>query len=152
MHPIIQTGIKLVSLYLMIDVTEDNLLKEVEIKTSRSGGKGGQNVNKVSSKVEMKFDLLSSALFDNDTKSYLLSRLANRLSSDNCIRVVSQEERSQYLNKQNALTKLHAILVKALQKDKPRKASKPKAAAIEKRLRDKQRKAEKKILRRNDFT
>ena len=84
----------------MMEFTEDSLLKEVEIKTSRSGGKGGQNVNKVSSKVEMKFDLQSSELFDDDTKAYLIGRLANRLSADNCIRIVSQQERSQYLNKQ----------------------------------------------------
>ena len=141
------------SLYLKtMEFTEDSLLKEVEIKTSRSGGKGGQNVNKVSSRVEIKFDLDSSALFDDDTKRYLLGRLANRLSADNCIRVVSQEERSQYLNKQNAVKKLYAILIKALQKDKPRKASKPKRAAIEKRLKDKQIKAQKKILRRNNFS
>lgn len=131
--------------------TEDDLVNEVIFKASRSGGKGGQNVNKVASKVEIKFDVRASSLFDEDEKQLLLTRLASRLSSDHSIRVVSQESRSQLLNKQTAIKKLHIILSRALHVDKLRKATKPKGPDIEKRLKMKQLIAKKKIMRRRDF-
>ncbi|HXH99000.1 MAG TPA: aminoacyl-tRNA hydrolase [Sphingobacteriaceae bacterium] len=134
-----------------MEFTEDDLIKEVVFKTSRSGGKGGQNVNKVASKVEINFNVQSSELFSEDEKKLLLSRFANRLSVHNSIRVVSQEDRSQLSNKHTAIKKLYFILSRALQVDIPRKVTKPKKSVIEKRLKLKQQIAEKKIRRRRDF-
>lgn len=134
-----------------MELTEEGLLNEVVFKASRSGGSGGQHVNKVSSKVEVKFDVWASALFTEDEKSRLLKRLAGRLSADHCIRIVSQESRSQLSNKHATLRKLLAILAGALKQEKPRKATKPKRAAIEKRLKEKQLVAQKKIARQKYF-
>jgi len=134
-----------------MELTEEGLSNEVVFKASRSGGSGGQNVNKVSTKVEVKFDIQASALLSENEKRLILTRLANRLSTDNTIRVVSQEARSQLANKQTTLRKLYTILQNALKQDKPRKATKPKRSAIEKRLKEKQLIAQKKITRRRDF-
>jgi ribosome-associated protein len=134
-----------------MEFTEEDLLKEVVFKTSRSGGSGGQNVNKVATKVEVKFDIQASALFNEDEKALIRERLSSRLSADNSIRVVSQEARSQLANKQTTLLKLYNILTNALRQDKPRKPTKPKRSAVEKRLKEKQLIAQKKITRRRDF-
>ena len=134
-----------------MELTEDGLLNEVVFKASRSSGSGGQNVNKVSTKVEVKFDINTSALFNDEEKELILNRLAHRVSADKSIRVISQESRSQLANKQLAVRKLYLILKNALKQDKPRKATKPKRSAIEKRLREKQLVAQKKITRRRDF-
>lgn len=134
-----------------MEFTEEDLLKEVVFKTSRSGGSGGQNVNKVATKVEVKFDIQASGLFNEDEKALIRERLSSRLSADNNIRVVSQEARSQLANKQTTLRKLYNILSNALKRDKPRKPTKPKRSAVEKRLKEKQLIAQKKITRRRDF-
>ncbi|HEY1023739.1 MAG TPA: alternative ribosome rescue aminoacyl-tRNA hydrolase ArfB [Sphingobacteriaceae bacterium] len=129
----------------------ESLAGEVGFKASRSGGKGGQNVNKVASKAELKFDIRASLLFSDDEKKLLLSRLSHRLIGDRVIRVVSEEERSQLLNREKALSKLYLILKRALHQEKPRKATRPKKAAVEQRLKEKRLMAEKKIHRRKDY-
>lgn len=135
----------------MKEFSETNLAAEVEFKATRSGGKGGQHVNKVSSRVELKFDISGSQLFTEDQKALLLTKLAHRINADNTIRVVSDEERSQLMNKERALHKLYSILKKGLYQEKVRKATKPKKSSIERRLKQKQLQAEKKINRRRDF-
>lgn len=135
----------------MKEFSETNLAAEVEFKATRSGGKGGQHVNKVSSRVELKFDIPGSQLFTEDQKALLLTKLAHRINADNTIRVVSDEERSQLMNKERALHKLYIILRKGLYQEKVRKATKPKKSSIERRLKQKQLQAEKKINRRRDF-
>ena len=127
--------------------TKTNLQTNVHYKTSRSGGKGGQNVNKVSSKVELLFSISDSTLFTDDEKLLLNTKLQSRLNKDGFLQVVCDEERSQYLNKETALNKLNDILVKALHQPKKRKASKPSKAAKAARLDDKRRAALKKISR-----
>lgn len=131
--------------------SEETLAGEVRFKASRSGGKGGQNVNKVSSKVELRFDVQGSKLFTPEEKLRLLSKLSHRLSPDHEIRVVCEEERSQLLNREKALHKLYLLLQKGLHQEKPRKATKPRKSAIEQRLREKRLLAEKKISRRRDL-
>jgi ribosome-associated protein len=133
-------------------ISKEALLKEVSFKTSRSGGKGGQNVNKVSSKVELNFAIERSALFSDEQKQQLASKLSKRINSEGILQVITEEERSQYLNKERSLEKLIILLGHALHKPKLRKATKPKKSAVEKRLKNKQQNALKKINRRGlDF-
>jgi ribosome-associated protein len=129
-------------------ISREELLKEVRFKTSRSGGKGGQNVNKVSSKVELDFDILHSNLLSDQQKQLLTEKLRNRISSEGILQVITEEERSQFLNKERSLQKLIILLGKALHQPKLRKATKPKKSAIEKRLKNKLQTAMKKINRR----
>ncbi|HEY1006716.1 MAG TPA: alternative ribosome rescue aminoacyl-tRNA hydrolase ArfB [Sphingobacteriaceae bacterium] len=133
------------------EFTIPQLAAEAEFRMSRSGGKGGQHVNKVSSRVELKFNIRTSGLFSPEEKELLLQKLSARLHGDCCIRVVSEEERSQLMNKQRALAKLFAILRNGLFREKERKPTKPGKAAVEKRLRRKLQQAEKKISRRKDY-
>ena len=117
--------------------TKNELLKEVIFKTSRSGGKGGQNVNKVSSKVEIVFNVYNSLLFSDEQKALLSEKLANRLDSEGNLHIVSQEDRSQLLNKQRSILKLIALLNHSLHVQKKRKPTKIPKAAIQKRLKEK---------------
>jgi ribosome-associated protein len=134
-----------------MNFTKADLQKEVTYKTSRSGGKGGQNVNKVSSKVELLFDVAQSTLFTDDEKTLMLSRLQSRLNKDGYVQVICEEERSQYLNKEKALEKLHLILTRALYQPKKRKATKPTKAMIAARLANKKLLAAKKENRKKNF-
>ncbi len=117
--------------------TREELLKEITFKTSRSGGKGGQNVNKVSSKVEVIFNMQNSLLFTPEEQQLLNEKLAKRLDLEGNLHIVSQEDRSQLLNKQQAILKLLTILTRALQVQKKRKPTKIPKAIIEKRLANK---------------
>jgi len=134
-----------------MNFTKDELQKEVTYKTSRSGGKGGQNVNKVSSKVELLFDINQSILFTDEQKTLLQSKLQTRLNKDGYLQVMCEEERSQYLNKKKALEKLQLILTHALHQPKSRKATKPSKAMIEARLANKKLQSAKKASRKGGF-
>lgn len=113
------------------------LLKEVNFKTSRSGGKGGQNVNKVSSKVELIFHIANSLLFSEEQKMLLHEKLATRLDTAGFLHIVSQEDRSQLLNKQRTVLKLMNLLTKSLHIQEKRKPTKIPRGVIEKRLNNK---------------
>ncbi|HVV56425.1 MAG TPA: alternative ribosome rescue aminoacyl-tRNA hydrolase ArfB [Mucilaginibacter sp.] len=134
-----------------MNFSKADLQKEVVYKASRSGGKGGQNVNKVSTKMELLFDVAKSALFSDEEKNRILNKLQSRLTRDGFLQVVSQEERGQYLNKEKALEKLLVILTKALHQRKTRKATKPGKAAIAARLENKKIQSAKKESRRKGF-
>ncbi|GAB2684404.1 alternative ribosome rescue aminoacyl-tRNA hydrolase ArfB [Mucilaginibacter koreensis] len=127
------------------------LQKEITYKTSRSGGKGGQNVNKVASKVELLFSITQSTLFDDRDKEWLLQQLATRINAGGNLQVICDEERSQYLNKQKALDRLYVLLTKALYRPKVRKATKPSKAAKARRVEQKRVNAVKKQLRKANF-
>nr|WP_121273746.1 alternative ribosome rescue aminoacyl-tRNA hydrolase ArfB [Pedobacter schmidteae] len=131
----------------MIPVKED-ILKVVTFKTSRSGGKGGQNVNKVSSKVELIFNITDAPFFSSEERALLIERLANRLDQDGNLHVVSQEDRSQLLNKEKTIAKLLALLKSGLHVQKKRKPTKIPKAVIRKRLENKQSVAAKKESRK----
>lgn len=128
-----------------------DLQKETSYKTSRSGGKGGQNVNKVSSKVELLFSIGSSALFNDEGKLLLTEKLQNRLNKDGYVQVICDEERSQYLNKEKAIERLISLLTRALQKPKVRKPTKVSKAVKAARLDSKKMQSVKKENRKNDF-
>jgi ribosome-associated protein len=114
-----------------------DLQKEITYKTSRSGGKGGQNVNKVSSKVELLFSIDNSLLFTDDEKALLNEKLQSRFNKDGLVQVICDEERSQYLNKEKAVERLVLLLTRALHKPKVRKATKVSKAAKAARLENK---------------
>ena len=127
---------------------QSEILKVVVFKTSRSGGSGGQHVNKVSSKVELIFNIDDATFFTDEEKTRLKVKLASRLDSEGLLHVVSQEDRSQLLNKQRAVLKLKAILKSGLQIPKPRKPTKIPRAVKEKRLMSKAILGQKKEFRK----
>lgn len=124
------------------------IIPYVRYKTSRSGGSGGQNVNKVASKVELLFDFKECELFSEEEKALISERLSSKIQSDGLLQVISQESRSQLENKDIALQKLVSLLTNALKVDKKRKKTKPSKKEIQKRLDSKRKQALKKINRK----
>ena len=134
-----------------MNFTKTDLQKEIVYKTSRSGGKGGQNVNKVSTKVELLFSVDNSALFTEEEKIRINQKLQSRFNKDGLVQVICDEERSQYLNKEKAVERLIVLLTGALHQPKKRKPTKITKAAKLARLDAKKINAQKKESRRKDF-
>ncbi|MET4140102.1 ribosome-associated protein [Pedobacter sp. UYP1] len=124
------------------------LVKSLTFKTSRSGGKGGQNVNKVSSKVEVILHVESAEFFTTEEKLLLAERLANRIDTEGNLHVVSQEDRSQLVNKEQSIIKLMALLKTGLHVDKKRKPTHTPKSVILRRKSDKKSIAVKKENRK----
>ncbi len=124
---------------------------EVSFKTSRSGGAGGQNVNKVETAVEGFWNITDSRLFTNEQKLVLTEKLSNRINNEGQLMVRSQVHRSQLSNKEEVLKKMQALIEKALEKKKLRIASKPSKGAKERRLTSKKIASEKKAIRQQRF-
>lgn len=119
-----------------------DLSTEFQFFTSRSSGPGGQNVNKVNSKVELRFDIQNSGLLTDEQKEILLLKLASKLTADGILIVVSQRDRSQLVNKDDSVQKLYVLISKALIPKKTRKRTSPTKSSVEKRLQSKRIKAE----------
>ncbi len=123
---------------------------ELSLAFARSGGPGGQNVNKVSSKVELRWNPTTSAALQPDDRTWLLSRLANRLTTDGTLIVTSTATRDQVKNRDDALSKLALIVRAALERPKKRYATKPTRASKRRRVEDKRHRAAIKRTRRGD--
>lgn len=125
-----------------------DLSSEIEFITSRSSGPGGQCVNKVSSKVELRFHIENSELLSEEQKLLIKEKCASKITLEGYLRIVSQADRSQLRNKETCIVKFYDLLEKCFQKKKKRKPTKPSAAAKEKRLEAKKKIALKKIERK----
>jgi ribosome-associated protein len=121
---------------------------ELQFLTSRSGGPGGQNVNKLETRVELFFDVANSPFIPEHLRQRLLSNLSSKLDSAGILRVVAQDSRSQWKNKQFAIERLAALLKSALKVRKKRISTKPTRTAREDRLRMKKVRGETKRLRK----
>jgi ribosome-associated protein len=121
---------------------------ELELSFTRSGGPGGQNVNKVSSKVDLRWNPATSAALGEEDRAWLLQKLRGRLTSDGTLIVTSTATRDQIANRADAMSKLALIVAAALDRPKPRRPTKPSKGAKRRRLADKRRHAEKKASRR----
>ena len=121
----------------MIDLT-----KEISFQTTRSGGKGGQNVNKVETAVIGSFHVEASQLLTPDQKKILSEKLSNRITGDGFLQVKSQLHRTQLANKEEVIEKINKLVSAALIKKKARIATRVSKAAKERRIETKKRQAD----------
>jgi ribosome-associated protein len=131
----------------MTNLKERGFEREITFQTSRSGGAGGQHVNKVESKVELRFDVAGSALLTEEEKALVQQKLANRINNEGYLQVVSQESRSQQQNKELCIERFYELMSQAFRKQKKRKPTKPTRASVRRRLAGKQIQAQKKANR-----
>ncbi len=122
----------------------ENILSEASFNFSRSGGKGGQNVNKVETKVEIVFNINKSAFLNDYLKSLLMGKLKNRIDGEGNLRLTSQTERTQLGNRKKVVERFKELLINALIIEKKRKKTKISKAVKEKILKNKRKHSEKK--------
>lgn len=120
---------------------------ELLYTTSRSSGPGGQNVNKVNTKVTLKFDVIQSRILTEEEKQIVSQKLSAKITGDGVLVITAQDKRSQLQNKEATILKFEKVLAKAFEKKKARKATKPSKGAIENRITSKKQRSEKKQWR-----
>jgi ribosome-associated protein len=129
-------------------VNKDQIIKELQFKAVRSSGAGGQNVNKVSTKIELFFDLNNSDALSDPEKERLLLKLSHRLTKENKLLLQCDESRSQHKNKALVIKRFLQTIEIALKVQKKRRKTKPTRSAIEKRLKSKKKSSQKKVNRK----
>lgn len=117
-----------------IPVRERNFDTEFTLSATRSSGPGGQNVNKVSSKIELRFNLYASTLLTEEEKKIIAQKLVNRINNEGELIIVSQSERSQLQNKEMVIDRFYMLLEESLKPIKKRRATKPSLASKMRRL------------------
>ncbi len=128
------------------------LLPDVQYRFSRSGGKGGQNVNKVSTKAELRFSVRDSARLTDEQRNTLLNKWANKLTTEGDLVLTDQTERSQLANKARVTQKFLRLVAQAFVVAKPRRPTRPKASSVAERLIGKQHRSDLKERRKRvDF-
>ncbi len=128
-----------------------DLISEASFSASRSSGPGGQNVNKVNTRIELRFNINSSLLLNEREKAVLRKTLKSKLNSDCDLIICSQTERSQFKNKEKAIERFYSLIGKALVPRKKRIPTKPTLGSTIKRLETKKTRSKKKELRRKDY-
>ena len=123
------------------------IIQELQFKAVRSSGAGGQHVNKVSTKIELSFEVDTSKALSDTEKERILLKLGHRLTKENMLLLQCDESRSQHKNKDLAIKRFLDVIENALKVPKKRKATKPSKAAIERRLQSKKKAAQKKVNR-----
>lgn len=129
-------------------INEDALISELSFKAVRSSGSGGQHVNKVSSKVELTFNITESLVFNSEQKDLLIKNLQTRLTKDNVLLLQSAESRSQHKNKTLVIQRFLQLIKQGLRVPKVRVATKIPKSVIRKRLKSKRVRSEKKATRK----
>lgn len=124
---------------------------EISERFSRSGGKGGQNVNKLSTKAEVRWNVDESRAFSDEEKEKIKRVLGNRINKEGELIIASQEERSQLQNRERAIERLNNLVAAALTPEKERIPTRPTRASRERRLEEKKRQAVKKRQRVKEF-
>jgi len=124
------------------------IIEELSFKTSRSGGKGGQHVNKTETKVQLAFDIRQSEFLSDDEKQRLIENASNLLTKDDVLQMACETSRSQSANKAELIERFVEVLRNALKEERPRKATKIPKVEKKKRLENKRKQSEKKDLRK----
>jgi ribosome-associated protein len=135
---------------MVMDSAEGVLIPESELvcKASRSSGPGGQNVNKLNTRVTVLFDVAGSPSLSDERKQQVLNRLSTRIDKDGVLHVASQKHRSQEANRREAVERLQQLVQEALKPRPVRRKTKAPAAARERRLREKKRRSDRKQQRK----
>ncbi len=129
-------------------MNKENLIKELHFKAIRSSGAGGQHVNKVSSKIELTFDVINSQHLSFNQKETLKDKLSNRINKDGILILFCDESRSQHKNKELAIKRFIEIISDALKRQKIRRATKPSRSSIQRNTDNKKKNSAKKTLRK----
>ncbi|GHB55537.1 alternative ribosome rescue aminoacyl-tRNA hydrolase ArfB [Persicitalea jodogahamensis] len=131
-----------------LKINPEVLHPEIAFQTARSGGKGGQNVNKVETKVELRLDIPNSQALNEEQKEFLLKKLANKLTNEGVLILIHQTERSQLANKERVIRKFDRLIREAFVVPRRRRATRPTLASNRRRIQSKKQRSETKKMRR----